>query len=222
MRGALRICGRFLIAAARLRVGVSPRQQRLGVFWLDMSMGLMTLWTMLRYGHYFAAIGSKTVFLGVPCFSAARNHGLSVSLGRSVTFYRGVSIRGNGCLTIGDHSSINSGVIFGLTCDLTLGSHVLVGDNVSFRTADHEFLDPNVPIVEQGERKGAIVVGDDVWIGANATVLRGISIGRGAIIGANSVVTHDVLPFSIVGGVPARIIGHRGCLDEKMVVAATA
>jgi len=220
MKGILNICGRWLLGAARFRIGVSPSQQRLGAFWLDLTMGLATLWTMLRYGHYFEAIGSKTVFLGVPSFAPARDRTLSVSLGNFITFYPGVSVRGNGRLSIGDHSSINSGVIFGLTCDLTLGSHVLVGDHVSFRTADHEFRDAEVPIVEQGERRGPIVVGDDVWIGANATVLRGVTIGRGAVIGANSVVTRDVAPFSIVGGVPARVIGRRGEAERPGKVAA--
>lgn len=220
MKGTLKICARWLLGVARFRIGVSPDQQRWGAFWLDMTMGLTTLWTMLRYGHYFEAIGSKTVFLGVPRFAPARSDILSVNLGQCITFYPGVSIRGNGRLSIGDHSSINSGVIFGLTCDLTLGSHVLVGDNASFRTADHEFRDPDVPVVEQGERRGPIVVGDDVWIGANATVLRGITIGHGAVVGANSVVTRDVAAFSIVGGVPARVIGHRGGAPTPEPVAA--
>lgn len=214
MSGILTICGRWLLRAARVRIGVSSGQQRIGTLWLDLTMGFATLWTMIRFGHFFEAIGSKTIFLGVPNFAPARNRTLSVSLGQGITFYPGVSIRGNGRLSIGDHSSINSGVIFGLTCDLTLGSYVLVGDHVSFRTADHEFCDPAVPVVEQGERRGPIMVGDDVWIGANVTVLRGVTIGRGAVVGANSVVTRDVAPFSIVGGVPARVIGSRGATGK--------
>ena len=100
-------------------------------------------------------------------------------------------------------------MIFGLTCDLTLGRHVLVGDNVSFRTADHEFTDTVTPISVQGERRGSIVVEDDVWLGANVTVLRGVRIGCGAIVGANAVVTRDVPAYAIVGGVPAKLIGNR-------------
>ncbi|NCW89911.1 MAG: acyltransferase [Rhodocyclales bacterium] len=216
----LKSSGRWMLTVAQFRIGVSPNQQRRGAFWLDMTMGCTTLWTMLRYGHYFEAIGSKTVFLGVPRIASARGGILSVNLGQCITFYPGVSIRGNGHLSIGDHSSINSGVIFGLTCDLTLGSHVLVGDHVSFRTADHEFCNPEVPVVEQGERRGPIVIGDDVWIGADATVLRGVTIGHGAIVGANSVVTRDVAPFSIVGGVPARVIGRRGGGEKSEHLAA--
>jgi virginiamycin A acetyltransferase len=57
--------------------------------------------------------------------------------------------------------------------------------------------------------KGAIVIGNDVWIGAQATVLSGVTIGDGAVVGAGSVVTGDVPPYAIVAGVPARILGYR-------------
>ena len=54
--------------------------------------------------------------------------------------------------------------------------------------------------------KGAVVIGDNVWIGRNACIMPNVTIGKGVIIGANSVVTHDIPPYSIVAGVPARII----------------
>jgi acetyltransferase-like isoleucine patch superfamily enzyme len=194
---------------SRLRLGISPSGQGLEIFRHRISMALKTTWTMVRFGHYFERIGDNTMFVGVPGFDPGFSKLLVVAVGDGVTFYPGVSIRGCGRLTIGDHCSINSGVIFGLTCDLTIGNHVLVGDNVSFRTADHEFADLAIPIVDQGERRGSIVVEDDVWLGANVTVLRGVRIGRGAIVGANAVVTRDVAAFAIVGGVPARLIGSR-------------
>lgn len=194
---------------SRLRLGVSPFGQRLESVWHRIKMGSATAWTMVRFGHYFERIGDHSVFVGVPSFDPGFNAPLTVAIGDQVTFYPGVSIRGCGRLTIGDHSSINSGVIFGLTCDLTLGKHVLVGDNVSFRTADHEFADTNTPMGDQGERRGSIVIDDDVWLGANVTVLRGVRIGRGAIVGANAVVTRDVPEYAIVGGVPAKFIRSR-------------
>jgi acetyltransferase-like isoleucine patch superfamily enzyme len=163
----------------------------------------------MRYGHFFERIGEDTVFIGVPLFDPGFTAPLVVSLGDNVTFYPGVSIRGCGKLTIGNRSSINSEVIFGLTCDLTIGQNVLVADRVSFRTADHEFADLNKPIVDQGERRGEIVIEDDVWLGANVTVLRGVRIGRGAIVGANAVVTRDVADYSVVVGVPAKMIRDR-------------
>lgn len=204
-----RSVSRTLLRACRSQVGRGGR-----AVWLErqlhrVGMTLSTAWTLIRYGHYFEALGDETMFVGVPEFDPGFTAPLIVSVGRGATFYPRVSIRGCGRLAIGDHCSINSGVIFGLTCDLSLGNNVLVGDNVSFRTADHEFSDPARPMVEQGERRASIVVEDDVWIGANATVLRGVRIGRGAIVGANAVVTRDVEPFAIVGGVPARPIGSR-------------
>lgn len=198
-----------VLRLGRARLGIKPSVQGGEKKIYRIKMGLVTFWTMFRYGHYFEAIGDRTVFIGVPEFDPGFETPLVVALGHHVTFYPRVSIRGCGRLTVGDHCSINSGAIFGLTCDLTLGRHVLVGDNVSFRTADHEFTDTVTPISVQGERRGSIVVEDDVWLGANVTVLRGVRIGCGAIVGANAVVTRDVPAYAIVGGVPAKLIGNR-------------
>lgn len=177
--------------------------------WHLLRVGFVTLWTMLRYGHYFERIGEDSYFIGTPEFDPDFRDSLIVNIGCGVTFYPRISVRGRGRLAIGDFSSFNGGVIFGLTCDLTIGHHVMVADNVSFRTADHEFSDLAVPMIDQGERPLPIVVGDDVWIGANATILRGVTVGRGAIIAAHAVVMKDVQPYEIVGGVPARAIGSR-------------
>lgn len=192
-----------------LRVGVSERSQRMERFGHMLHTGLATSWTLFRFGHYFEHIGNGSYFYGVPEFDPDYRAHLVVNMGHSVTVYPNVSIRGRGHLTIGDCCSINGGVIFGLTCDLTMGHHVMVADNVSFRTADHEYTDLAIPMLEQGERALPINIGDDVWIGANATILRGVTIGQGAIIAAHAVVAKDVQPFEIVGGVPAKVIGSR-------------
>jgi len=200
---------RAISLVSTLRVGLGVRCQKVERSWHLFRIGLATLWTLLRYGHYFERIGDDSYFLATPEFDPDFRAPLVVNIGQAVVFYPKVSIRGRGKLTIGDSCSINSGVIFGLTCDLTLGHHVMVADNVSFRTADHEYSDLAVPMLEQDERSLSIAVGDDVWIGANATILRGVTIGRGAIIAAHAVVVKDVPPFAIVGGVPSRTIGSR-------------
>jgi acetyltransferase-like isoleucine patch superfamily enzyme len=194
---------------AVLRVGVGERSQKMERWGYSFRVALASLWTLLRYGHYFVRVGEGARFIGTPEFDPDFRAPLTVSVGRAVTIYPNVSIRGRGRLIIGDCCSINGGVIFGLTCDLIMGSHVMVADNVSFRTADHEYADLAVPMLEQGERAMPIVVGDDVWIGANVTILRGVTIGQGAIVAAHAVVVKDVPPFEIVGGVPARTIGSR-------------
>ena len=82
----------------------------------------------------------------------------------------------------------------------------MVAERIFF-VADHKFEDPSVTIVSQGHHPSRdIVVDDDVWIGANVTVLRGVHIGRHAVIAAGSVVGSDVDSYSVYAGMPARKI----------------
>ncbi len=68
--------------------------------------------------------------------------------------------------------------------------------------------------MRQGHVPGTVVIEEDVWIGANCVITPDVRIGRGAVVGAGAVVTRDVAPFAIVGGVPAREIGRRGQEEE--------
>lgn len=117
----------------------------------------------------------------------------------------------DGIITIGDRVSLNSNVYINACMggSVAIGSDVLVGPNVVMRASDHRFSRRDTPIRLQGHEPGEIVVGDDVWIGANATLVAGAHIGAGAIVAAGAVVTGDVEPYTIVGGVPAREIGRR-------------
>ena len=92
---------------------------------------------------------------------------------------------------------------------IEIGDNCLIGPNVVLRTSNHVFSDRNVPIREQGHIPGRIIIRDDVWIGANVVLLPDVSVGRGAIIGAGSVVTKNVDDYAIVAGVPAKQIGSR-------------
>lgn len=87
---------------------------------------------------------------------------------------------------------------------------MLIGPGVYLFSVSHEIANPDVPVRLQGRPTAPIRVEDDVWIGAHSTVVAGVTIGRGAVVGANSVVTRDVEPLAIVAGVPARQIGRRG------------
>jgi acetyltransferase-like isoleucine patch superfamily enzyme len=89
---------------------------------------------------------------------------------------------------------------------VTIGDRVYTAPLVQILAVNHVFDDPSRPIVEQGITAEGIVVEDDVWIGAGAIVTDGVRIGRGAVVAAGAVVTHDVEPHMVVGGVPARPI----------------
>jgi acetyltransferase-like isoleucine patch superfamily enzyme len=89
---------------------------------------------------------------------------------------------------------------------ITIGERVYTSPLVQMAAVDHVFADPERPFVEQGIVARGIVVEDDVWIGAGAIITDGVRIGRGAVVAAGAVVTGDVRPHTVVGGVPAREI----------------
>lgn len=89
---------------------------------------------------------------------------------------------------------------------VTIGDRVYTSPFVQIVAVDHVFDDPNVPFVDQGITAQGVVIEDDVWIGSGAVITDGVRVGRGAVIAGGAVVTKDVLPHTIVGGVPAKVI----------------
>jgi acetyltransferase-like isoleucine patch superfamily enzyme len=120
-------------------------------------------------------------------------------------------------LCIGDNTYIGPRSILGAAGGITIGSNVLLGAGVHLLAENHEFRDMNRRINQQGVTRKGIVIEDDVWIGNAAIVLDGVHIGRGAVIGAASVVTRDVSAFTVVAGNPARVIGKRQEMTERTV-----
>lgn len=111
-------------------------------------------------------------------------------------------------LTIGD----NSGV--GVDCEVygpvTIGKNVLMGPEVVIFTSDHEFSKTDIPIIEQGNGPvEPVSIGNDCWIGMRVMIMPGVHIGDGCVIGAGAVVTKDIPPYSVAGGVPARVLKSR-------------
>ena len=92
---------------------------------------------------------------------------------------------------------------------IRIGKQVAIGPGTVLRAANHCFDSLEKAIMLQGHLYGEIVIEDDVWIAANCTITPGTRIGHGAVVGAGAVVTRDVEPYAIVGGVPARVIGSR-------------
>lgn len=112
-------------------------------------------------------------------------------------------------VTLGRGVVLNRGVFVHAPAMISIGEGCLIGPYAVINSGDHEFADRSRPIRGQGHRVAPITIHDDVWIGAHVVVLRGVSIGQGAVVAAGAVVTEDVDPFTIVGGVPARHLGSR-------------
>ena len=109
-----------------------------------------------------------------------------------------------GDVTIGDYSRIGIHcTVIGPVC---IGHHVNLAQGITVTALNHNFNDTNRRIDEQGVTTKPVVIGDDVWIGANAVILPGVSIGSHAVIAAGAVVTSDVEDYTVVGGVPAKVI----------------
>lgn len=130
------------------------------------------------------------------------------ALGRA-RIYEGVTFWYPYRIRIGRNVTLNEWVYLGGFGGLTIGSNVRIGHRTSVITSDHVYDDLSVPIHEQGLIPGEVVIEDNVWIGCNVTILKGVRIGRGAIVAAGAVVTRDVPPYAIVAGVPAKPIGAR-------------
>jgi len=125
-------------------------------------------------------------------------------LGRDVFFETA-----GGRITLGSHVRINMGSVLVSHASITIGDDCLIGEYVSIRDANHGTA-RSVPMRLQPHRATPIVIGNNVWIGRGAVVLRGVTVGDGAVIAANSVVTRDVAAGCLVAGAPARPISPVG------------
>jgi acetyltransferase-like isoleucine patch superfamily enzyme len=116
---------------------------------------------------------------------------------------------GEARIRIGSGSFLNVGVMVAAAELVEIGDHVMLANGCFVSDANHRFDDPDRPVPWQGfTSKGPTRVGDNVWCGANVVITSGVTVGERCVIGANSVVTHDIPPFSIAGGVPARVLAH--------------
>jgi maltose O-acetyltransferase len=124
----------------------------------------------------------------------------------------GLYISNASSLTIGKNVRINENVFIQAA---TIGDNVMIAPNVAIISSTHCYDRLDIPMVDQGDITGeAPIIEDDVWIGRNVVIKHGITIGTGSIVGACSLVTKDVPPYAIVGGVPAKVIKFRN--DTKV------
>ena len=134
-----------------------------------------------------------------------------VRLGNDVHLARFCTLRGGERgITVHDNVGINKFTYLDGNGGLEIGSDTLLSPGVQCLSGNHIFDDPDVPIKYQGTAYGKVTIGEDCWLGTNAILLPGVTIGRGAVIGAGAVVTKDIPDYGIALGVPAKVVGHRG------------
>lgn len=135
------------------------------------------------------------------------NHGgKNINLQRGAKFGRRISI--------GNRSGI--GVKCVLQGPVEIGDDVMMGPEVYIYTQNHAHDRVDIPMIDQHyEQERPVVIEDDVWIGSRVTILPGVRVGKGAIIGASAVVTKDVPPYAVVGGNPAKVLKIRNAEQNK-------
>ena len=116
-----------------------------------------------------------------------------------------------GSIEIGQGVSVNYNVMINAANNGTIkiGDNCLIGPNTVLRASNHVYSDTDVPINMQGHTAGRIELEEDVWISSNVVIAGDVHVGRGAVLAAGAVVTKDVEAFTVVGGVPAKVIRTR-------------
>lgn len=123
-----------------------------------------------------------------------------------------------GNISIGNNVSINHHTYLTGAGGLDIGNWVMFGTNCNVLTTNHRYDDYKVPMMLQGFSSGKVIIEDDVWIGSSVIILPNVKIGKGSIVAAGSVVNKDVPPYSIVGGVPAKLLKSR--FDDSTLLKA--
>lgn len=171
----------------------------------------------LRFGRYLATRNGNVFIDPTARVSPdARIHPRSgvIRIGANSTVAPGVTLQGN--VDIGANSSVQTGTILigygdrenrkGL---ISIGDHVRIAPFVQMIAGNHNFADTSVPISKQGLTAEPITIENDVWVAGRVIITAGVRIGTGSVLAAGAVVTKDVAPFSIMGGVPAKLIRSR-------------
>lgn len=154
-------------------------------------------------------IGPETI---LPCIHCLWPH--QVRLGARCRLEHGVYFHFDGpysrgpSILVGNRTFLGTGCEFNVQHRVSLGENCLIAAGVRFVDHDH-LLEGTGPLRHGQGRYGAIEIADNVWIGANAVILRGVEIGQGAVVAAGAVVTKTIPPNEIWGGVPAKKIGER-------------
>ena len=130
-----------------------------------------------------------------------------MNISNKVTIYYGLEVREPSRISIGEGSIIGDNTILDGRNGICIGQNVVFASNVRIWTEQHDHRDPWFRCETQEHKP--VVIGDRAWIGSHTVILHSVHIGEGAVVAAGAVVTHDVAPYTIVAGIPARKIAER-------------
>lgn len=154
----------------------------------------------------FGVTAGQSVYIGKHCSLKGKRH---ITLEDSVTVRPYTQIwSGGGTVRIGKGSEIGERCRISIANSLDIGEKVLLSPNVYITDCDHEYRNISVPVIDQGiAQKGQTVsIGYGSYIGINAVIVGNVKIGKHCVIGANSVVTHNIPDYSVAVGSPAKVI----------------
>ena len=172
---------------------------------------LMKIWRKLKNIYVCRAFTSRVRCTGKPTvYGDVTVTSTDISAGEGLVVYPGAYIWGGGPIRIGDNVVIGKDTIIfaGREGGVTIGNDVSIAAQCYIIDSDHG-IKKDCLIREQPMFSRPIIIEDDVWLGAGAKILKGVTLKRGCVCAAGAVVTHDVPEYAIVGGVPAKVIGWR-------------
>jgi acetyltransferase-like isoleucine patch superfamily enzyme len=161
----------------------------------------------VRFGRQVRLSGTINFGSKVHIKDYSTLRGSNIKIASNVHIHENVFIRSSEYIIIGENSTINRNSC--ILDKVIIGKNCSIAPNVVIVGSNHLFKDASILIKSQGSEIKGILIEDDVWIAANVTILDGVTIGYGSIVAAGAVVNKSVPPFSVVGGVPAKIIGKR-------------
>lgn len=194
-----------------------------------MRYGIADIWLLSLYKlrQWFAHVRSRFVTWSLRLQGAVVGTGNACGIGMHCTwphtlligdsniFENDVYLKYDGPYTrtrailIGHRNFIGTGVEFNVRDRVEIQNDCLIASGCKFVDHDHGYANTQIPMRVQPDHSSPIVIGDDVWLGYQVVVLKGVTIGAGAIVAAGAVVTHSIPPFEIWGGIPAKKIGNR-------------
>lgn len=130
-------------------------------------------------------------------------------MGKNTNICDAVTIVNPSRVSIGERCSIHEYSYIAGEGEIAIGNYVAIANNCTIISESHNFADRNVPIKMQGLSAQPVIIGDDVWLGSKVTILGNVKIGKGAVIGAGSVVTRDIPEYAIAFGAPCKVIRYR-------------